>query len=596
LVKFHHIRDGTLAEKQNLFGGLLGSTFNFIFENQMEAIQDGDRLYYLPRIEGIHFGTEIENNTFAQLIMQNTGTHHLSANIFMTPEYVVEAGTVDPNDPSTWLRNSVTGNLLVEVLTNDYVDGLFADGQHHAFDTQVHFIGDDNFFGNTIVLGGTEGRDVLISGQADDDTIYGDGGDDFLDGGNGNDMIFGGTGNDIIRDSAGDDVMHGGTGNDDIDGGLGDDVIFGEDGNDLLHGGNSILGDEIQGGIGNDIIFGDEGDDALIGNEGDDWIEGGAGGDGLVGDGGAPTGQVPLYAGNDVLDGGDQGDKMQGFSGDDIMLGKGGFDKFVGLLGFDWGSFEGEEHGVSVDMTKREFIPNQLAPAGDAVRDFWVETEGVSGSAFDDVLGGTNNARVDTFNELVNVNLIFGLSEFFPEVPVAFSDGNIMLGGGGSDFIEGRGGNDIIDGDAYLHVALTRDANGNIFAGSQIICEILIDQAEEPTFGDGAIDFFSGLEGFGVLTAGDIDTAVFGDVSTAYTIELATDTNGDILLGSDGNPVLRVTHITPTAGAVNDGTDLLHNIERLQFADVTIDNPFAAVSDATRRQFPSLRTPRLSPP
>ena len=29
-----------------------------------------------------------------------------------------------------------------------------------------------------MVLGGTEGRDVLIAGQADDDTVYGDGGDD----------------------------------------------------------------------------------------------------------------------------------------------------------------------------------------------------------------------------------------------------------------------------------------------------------------------------------------------------------------------------------------------------------------------------------
>src|SRR6185295_10077631 len=150
------------------------------------------------------------------------------------------------------------------------------------------------------------------------------------------------------------------------------------------------FGDEISGGVGNDIIFGDEGDDELIGDEGDDWIEGGDGGDLLVGDHGAPTGQQPLFAANDVLDGGTQGDKMQGFSGDDIMLGLGGFDKFDGRLGFDWGSFENETHGVSVDMTVREFIPNQLAPAGDAVRDFWIETEGVSGTAFDDVLGGTN--------------------------------------------------------------------------------------------------------------------------------------------------------------------------------------------------------------
>ena len=98
------------------------------------------------------------------------------------------------------------------------------------------------------------------------------------------------------------------------------------------------------------------------GNEGDDWIEGGDGGDILVGDVGAPTGQVPLYAGNDVLDGGDQGDKMVGFCGDDIMLGLGGFDKFYGRLGFDWASFENETHGVSVDMNRREFIPDAIGP------------------------------------------------------------------------------------------------------------------------------------------------------------------------------------------------------------------------------------------
>jgi hypothetical protein len=39
---------GGLAEKQILFGSLLGSTFQFIFETQLEALQDGDRLYYCP--------------------------------------------------------------------------------------------------------------------------------------------------------------------------------------------------------------------------------------------------------------------------------------------------------------------------------------------------------------------------------------------------------------------------------------------------------------------------------------------------------------------------------------------------------------------
>ena len=138
---------------------------------------------------------------------------------------------------------------------------------------------------------------------------------------------------------------------------------------------------------------------------------------------------MPLYAGNDVLDGGSEGDKMTGFSGDDIMLGLGGFDKFLGRLGFDWASWENETHGVSVDMNRREFIPDQLAPAGDAVRDFFIETEAASGSAFDDVLKGTDVARASIpSTSSINVNLIFGLAEFFPEGPVAFSDGNIMLG------------------------------------------------------------------------------------------------------------------------------------------------------------------------
>src|SRR6185437_15249955 len=127
-------------------------------------------------------------------------------------------GTVT-DDPSTWLRNPITGALLVEKL---------ADGT-------VHFIGDDNFLGNTIVLGGTEGDDRLLAGQADDDTVWGDGGNDFIDGNNGADEVFGGNGD------------------------------------DFLDGGQGI--DEITGGLGNDIILGGEDDDELLGNEGDDWIE-----------------------------------------------------------------------------------------------------------------------------------------------------------------------------------------------------------------------------------------------------------------------------------------------------------------------------------
>lgn len=590
---------GGLAEKQALFGGLLGTTFNYIFETQLEALQDGDRLYYLPRIEGMDYAFQIENNSFAEIIAANTNVKHMSASIFLTPEYTVEAANyflrdangqflLDANgnriatDSSTWLRNKVTGNLLVEVL---------ADGT-------VHFIGDDNFFGNTMVLGGTEGADKLLAGQADDDTVWGDGGDDTLDGGGGNDFIYGGSGDDYISDSAGFDVIHGDDGDDTIYAGIGDDIVFGGDGDDFMDGGAGI--DDMQGGLGNDIMLGGEDDDEMIGGDGDDWMEGGNGGDILVGDQGAPTGQVPLISGNDVLIGGAQGDKMQGFSGDDIMLGAGGFDKFLGELGFDWGSYELETHGVDVDQNLRLFIPNANQAAGDAVRDFWVSTEGVSGTAYNDDIKGEAGGKVDPLNELSNTSLIFGLQDgwngaknnfFAPGTQVHFSEGNMLLGGGGSDRITGdsiktaialgninpaavlTGGNDIIDGDAWLHVELLQGYQ----AGSQIMREIV----------------FGNLDGSPDTRATDVDTAVYNDVIANYVIRYDSDGDGvltivdnvisasnasEALLRGDAQGFVQIIHNVPTGGTTipgipnaNDGTDMVRNIERLEFANQSVE-------------------------
>ena len=267
----------------------------------------------------------------------------------------------------------------------------------------------------------------------------------------------------------GDDVLHGDEGNDTIFGGDGIDTIFGGDGNDYIEGGRGD--DVITGGLGNDIIITNEGFDAPQGNEGDDWIESRGGqGEVMFGDSGAPTGQVPLYSGNDVMVGGVAGgDIMKGFSGDDIMEGHGSFTKFIGGLGYDWGSYELATQGVQEDMNRKEFVAANGAV--DNVRDVWQETEGASGSAFDDIMLGTNDTRlVLSRNELDNVNLITGLQGFFDPGVVSFDAGNIMLGGGGSDRITGGGGNDIIDGDAYLHVGLT-----SYTAGAQIIRQINYD-------------------------------------------------------------------------------------------------------------------------
>ena len=130
----------------------------------------------------------------------------------------------------------------------------------------------------------------------------------------------------------------------------------------------------------------------------------------MFGDSGAPTGQLPLYSGNDVMVGGVAGgDIMKGFSGDDIMLGHGSFTKFIGGLGFDWGSYELATQGVDEDMNRKEFVAANGAV--DNVRDVWQHTEGASGSAFDDIMLGDNDTKlVTTKDELDNVNLITGLA------------------------------------------------------------------------------------------------------------------------------------------------------------------------------------------
>ena len=82
----------------NLFGGLLGSTFNYVFQNQMEDLQDGDRLYYLNRTPGMNLRTQLESNSFSEMIQRNTdGTNTLKADVFATADCKFQLGR--PHQP-----------------------------------------------------------------------------------------------------------------------------------------------------------------------------------------------------------------------------------------------------------------------------------------------------------------------------------------------------------------------------------------------------------------------------------------------------------------------------------------------------------------
>ncbi|MFN4211872.1 MAG: peroxidase family protein, partial [Devosia sp.] len=159
---------GGLAEKILLFGGMLGSTFSAVFEAQMEALQDGDRFYYLTRTQGLNFLDGLENNAFSKMIMANTdltepgpdgirGTeddvikHHIGIDSFGKYDLILEADIQyqqdyngadpgkDPNDIDAVLA-SLGLSQVNRALPQEFVG---------YYNTYLRYIG-----GEHVVLGG----------------------------------------------------------------------------------------------------------------------------------------------------------------------------------------------------------------------------------------------------------------------------------------------------------------------------------------------------------------------------------------------------------------------------------------------------------
>ncbi|URK89123.1 hypothetical protein LP421_32070 (plasmid) [Rhizobium sp. RCAM05350] len=258
---------GGLAEEIMPFGGMLGSTFNFVFEMQMENLQSGDRFYYLQRLDGLHLFGEMENNSFAALIERNTNATHLPSDVFSTPGLILEVdqtkqfndldgnGSLENDDP-------VGAGILTQLVIRNDPSTVGPDTNY------LRYTGDEH-----VVLGGTALADTLIAGIGDD-TLFGDGGNDKLEGGFGNDIINAGDGDDIIKDSGGDDNIKAGKGNDVVHAGPGLDLVMGNDGQDFIFLGTD-MGSEVFAGTGNDFIYGNKNAERILGNEGNDWIRNG---------------------------------------------------------------------------------------------------------------------------------------------------------------------------------------------------------------------------------------------------------------------------------------------------------------------------------
>jgi Ca2+-binding RTX toxin-like protein len=545
-----------------------GATFtNPVFLAQMQTTNDADT----ATVRGVSVG-QTSADVFVQ---EDTSAAPLDPTPLETDHGVEDVGFVALGTGVIFGSNPVlngdpTGdNPLIPLVIRNNPATIGADANY------LRYTGEDH-----VVLGGTAFDDIIIS-SIGDDTLYGDGGNDRLEGGDGVDIIFGGTGDDIITDKGGDDNLQGQDGNDAIHGGNGVNLILGGFGNDFIVTGEDS--NEAFGGPGNDFILGTRADEMQFGNEGDDWLEHGLA-DGSAGEN-FDTRGLDAIVGNDVFIGDTVADRMLGEGGDDIMVGNGGqVDRYIGSSGFDWASFKHDTLAANADLNLRAFDETRVPLSVASTLARFESTEGLSGSKFSDILRGDDAdaaaiaASGFTGSILTNFGLIAGLREFVAEAGDGadleadtaddqFGAGNIILGGDGSDIIEGRGGDDLIDGDLMLNVRISwrTDVNdpdteiesfnsmaemqARVFSGEINPGQLVIVREILP----------------GTPAAFNFDTAQYSGNLADYTI--AIDDGGTPLDFSDD--IVTVTHVDAAAlnGIGIDGVDRLTHIERLQFND-----------------------------
>ena len=304
-----------------------------------------------------------------------------------------------------------------------------------------------------------------IQGGPDADTLNGqDGGDDIV-GGAGADKITGGNGDDSILPGAGDDTVDGGANNDlisyadrsgekmTVD--LRDGKTSGATGTAEKDGFTSI--ETAVGGPDNDTMWSSPSANVIDGGYGDDTLNGSSATDVLIGS-----------AGNDVLN---------GFDGADMMYGAYGNDRMVGGTGGD--IYEGGDG------------------AGD-IADFTAETKAISvtldGKAND---GQTDQTQFD--NVGVSTDIVWGTPE--ADYLAAGTKAAELQGRGGNDTIDGPGlliggdGNDLLRGSDQKDTIQGNAGNDELYGGAE---EDSLDGGADDDYLEGGLgpDLMVGGSGF----------------------------------------------------------------------------------------------------
>lgn len=200
----------------------------------------------------------------------------------------------------------------------------------------------------------------------------------------------------------------------------------------------------VTGGSGDDLLIGSSTANSLIGGNGADTLIGGSGADTLTGGGGTDTvtysavsavdvdlmrsgaqkggsAQGDILSSIEVVIGGATGrnllrgeagdNTLTGGAGDDLLEGRGGADVLNGGAGQDTASYASSGSAINVG------IQYDFYSGGDAAGDVLTSIENLIGSAYNDIIFGSNGA-------------------------------NLLQGGGGDDDISDLQGNDTVDGGA----------------------------------------------------------------------------------------------------------------------------------------------------
>ncbi len=370
---------------------------------------------------------------------------------------------------------------VVAVTTNP-IETAMASYTLDASTANLKYIGTGPFSGTGNAL------DNIMTGGELSDTLSGLAGNDILSGGNGDDVLIGGLGSDFLSGGSGigDYASY-------INASTGVTVSLA---NPSMNTGEAAgdtynLVERLEGSRFDDTLIGDAGNNTLRGGAGADVLNGGLGADyasyttaaisitASLANPGINTGDAAgdTYVSIESLAGSNFNDTLIGDGFDNTFQGNLGADHIDGGAGFDYASYFNATMGVTASLA------NSAINTGEAAGDTYVQIEGLTGSAFADVLVGNGGD-------------------------------NWLLGGGGADQLDGGLGFDYA-------------AYGNSTIG---LTASLIDPSVNT--GEAAGDVYTSIEGLSGSSYNDILIGNLGNNT------LSGGFGNDLLAGGDGSDQL----------------------------------------------------------